>query len=147
MSAGLCVAILGVGVEAFMDITKELTDTALKNPNPNPFFEMDKKREQQQNKVAHCVGGTALNLGAAAMAGCAPGCWTKPRWGNIFQTGAGVGGAVAVVAANYFDETKEGKIVKWTMLVADSGLTAATMYTGMSFSCLLWLEMVLDSFC
>ncbi len=39
MSAGLCISILGVGVEAFMDIIKELTETDLKNPNPNPFLQ------------------------------------------------------------------------------------------------------------
>jgi len=99
MSSGLCVAILGVGVEAFMEIIKELCETKI-NDETNPFFNMDKEREQHQNKVAHCVGGTAFNIGAAAMTGFMPGCWTKPRWGS--------------------------------MMVVDTSLTVASMYTGMS---------------
>ncbi|EGO53342.1 hypothetical protein NEUTE1DRAFT_126669 [Neurospora tetrasperma FGSC 2508] len=132
MSAGLSVAVVGVMVEAYMDITKAVTDARIANMDL-PFDEMDKQRQYQaQNKVAHCVGGCALNIGAAAMTGCVPGCWSKPRWGNILQTGASVGGAVAVVAANYFDETPKGKAIKWGMLITDSSLTVASMYSGFS---------------
>lgn len=132
MSAGLCVAVVGVGVEAFLDISTALTDAQKANPNAGLTFEFQYNvaQYQAQNKFAHCVGGCALNIGAAAVSGCVPGCWTKPRWGNILHTGASVGGAAAVVAASYFDETPQGRAVKWAMLFTDTGLTMASMCTG-----------------
>jgi len=110
-------------------MAKESTEMRIEG-EINPIARWQQEGYQRQNKVAHSIGGVAFNIGAAALTGFVPGCWTKPRPMHIAQTFASFGAAGAIITANYFDNTPHGKVVKWGMWGTDLTLTVVGLYTG-----------------
>ncbi|PSR81476.1 hypothetical protein BD289DRAFT_413041 [Coniella lustricola] len=113
MTAGLAISVIGIGIDCAIDV----------GGPPSGLFRQLVVEEEVKRKAMGAIGAISFNAGSALMTGCTPGCWTKPRYNQMAQTGGSMLGAVAVFTAKYQFETEWGPPVVAVAMATDAGLT------------------------